>query len=270
MCCFKFTDLKESNNNNNNNSAGKTWCEIRRLHQKCETCLRFKRPPPRPVTGLPLASTFQECVGMDLKFYKGNILLHLVDHATRLSASTIISSKKPEEIIRGIFQNWISVYGTPGKFLTDNGGEFANHHFLSMCEGFNITVHTTAAESPWSNGLVERHNRTIAEMLDKMLSDTPCDMHIALAWCISAKNSLQNCHGFSPYQLAIGHNPTLPCAYSDRPPALNHEASTLLIKKNLDALHNAREAFIKSENSDRIRRALSHNVRTTSDAVYTT
>ena len=39
--------------------------------------------------------------------------------------------------------------------LVDNGGEFNNGEFTSLCENFNINIKTTAAESPWSNGLIE-------------------------------------------------------------------------------------------------------------------
>ena len=258
-------------------SAGSPWNQdedlktaIKKIDKNCKTCQVFKRPPPRPVTGLPMASTFQECVAMDLKFYKTHILLHLIDHATRLSASSVIPSKKPETIIQHIFKIWISVYGSAEKFLSDNGGEFCNQDFLNLCEAFNITVKTTSAESPWSNGLVERHNLTIAEMLDKVIEDTGCDIHIALAWCVNAKNSLQNVHGFSPYQLAIGTNPKLPSSLHDRPPALTHESANKVIKNNLDALHKAREAFIQAENSDRIKRALNHNTRTSSNHNYIT
>ena len=162
------------------------------------------------------------------------------------------------------------MYGSAEKFLSDNGGEFCNQDFLNLCEAFNITVKTTSAESPWSNGLVERHNLTIAEMLDKVIEDTGCDIHIALAWCVNAKNSLQNVHGFSPYQLAIGTNPKLPSSLHDRPPALTHESANKVIKNNLDALHKAREAFIQAENSDRIKRALNHNTRTSSNHNYIT
>ena len=107
-------------------------------------------------------------------------------------------------------------------------------------------------------------------MLDKVLEDTGCSMEIALAWCVNAKNSLQNVHGFSPYQLAIGTNPRLPTAFVDRPPALDFEPVSKMIKNNLHALHQAREAFIAAENSDRIRRALTHNIRSSNDYVYTT
>ena len=256
-------------------SAGEKWknntelkTEIKTITNECNTCQIFKKPPTRPVVGLPVASKFLECVAMDLKFYKKYILLHLIDHATHLSASAVIPSKKPETIIKKIFQIWISVYGLPEKFLSDNGGEFANQEFVNMCEATNINFKLTSAESPCSNGLVERHNLVLADMLDKILEETTSSIEIALAWAINAKNSLSNFHGFSPYQLAIGQNPTLPCAITDEPPALTHLPANEIIEQNLKSIHKAREAFIQSENSERIRRALNHNIRTYSDTKY--
>ena len=128
----------------------------------------------------------------------------------RLSASTIVPSKKPDVIIRAIFKSWIQIFGAPEKFLTDNGGEFANEHFQHMCEAMNIVVKTTAAQAPFSNGLVKRHNLILAEMLDKTLESSNLDFEVALAWCLNAKNSLANDHGFSLYQLVVGQNPNLP------------------------------------------------------------
>ena len=52
--------------------------------------------------------------------------------------------------------------GNQKKFSTDNEGEFANSQFLEMCGAMNITVKVTAAESPFSNGLVETYNMIIA------------------------------------------------------------------------------------------------------------
>ena len=102
-----------------------------------------------------MAASFQETVAVDLKFYRGIILLHLIDHCTCLSASTVIPNKNPDTIIKGIFNIWISVYSLAQKFLTDSGGEFANTEFTQLCESLGIT---TSAEAPWSNGLVERRN----------------------------------------------------------------------------------------------------------------
>ena len=71
-----------------------------------------------------------------------------------------------------------------------------NKDLLDLAEGFNINIHTTAAESPWSNGLCERHNALIADNVRKVMHDIDnCSIQVALAWALSAKNSLANIHG---------------------------------------------------------------------------
>ena len=215
-----------------------------------------------------MAAAFQECVAMDLRFYSGKILLHLMDHATRLSASTFVPSKEPNVIINAIFKSWIQIFGAPEKCLTDNGGEFANAEFLQMCEAMNITVKVTAAESPFSNGLVQRHSFIIANMMDKTLEESQFGLDLALSWCLNVKNSLTNVHGFSSFQLALGQNLRLPSTFIDKTPALTPSITSKILTENLAVLHKAREAFVAYENSDKIRRALSNNIRTPGDTKY--
>ena len=50
-----------------------------------------------------------------------------------------------------------------------------------MAESFNIRVMTTAAESPWSNGLREHHNAILTEMLLKIKEASVCDLNTALS-----------------------------------------------------------------------------------------
>ena len=144
-----------------------------------------------------------------------------------------------------------------------------NTEFLELADSCGINVATTGAEAPWSNGLVERHNLVISEMLHKILCEEKCNFELALLWAISTKNSLQNVHGFSPFQLALGQNPKLPTVISDNPQLLSgSECASKIFLENLTALHAAREAFIKAENSSKIRCALNNNIRSYVDNVY--
>ena len=100
--------------------AGKPWCnnqnlmeEINNVSSYCRTCKLYKKTPPIPIVGLPMAKEFQETVAMDLKFYNGKILVHLVDHSTRLSASSFIPDKNPDTNLTYIFKIWILVYWCP-------------------------------------------------------------------------------------------------------------------------------------------------------------
>ena len=248
---------------------------MKELDQSCDICLQYKKPKSRPFVGLSLAHDFNEMVAIDLKPFRGVYIFHMVDHATRYSAGAIINSKQKEVIIDKIFKDWISIFGTPKLFLSDNGGEFNNDIFREMGEQLNINVKTTSAESPWSNGIVEKHNGVIGNMMEKVLSDVGCSLEIALAWCLSAKNVLLNAYGYSPNQLVFGCNPNFPSFIENKLPALEGVTSSKLIASHLNVLHSARKRLIETESDEKLHQALRHKTRTstsmtdqTGDQVY--
>ena len=64
---------------------------------------------------------------MDLKEYSKNVwFLHLIDLATWYSAAAVIRSKGKDIRAKKLCQIWIAIFGSPHKFLSDNGGEFSN------------------------------------------------------------------------------------------------------------------------------------------------
>ena len=44
----------------------------------------------------------------------------------------------------------------------------------------NIQICTTIAESPWSNGLVERHNAVLGMTVSKVMKDVNCQLEVAV------------------------------------------------------------------------------------------
>ena len=83
--------------------------------------------------------------------------IHIIHVFSRLSNAQLIDNKKADTIIQ-VLLRWVSIYGVPPVVLTDNGGEFDNDHFRLMGGLYNIRTRTTAAHSPWSNEICERHN----------------------------------------------------------------------------------------------------------------
>ena len=187
------------------------------LPNSCEVWIRYKKTESRPIVGFTLGSYFNENIAINIKEINGNKVLHLIDHATRYSVRIRIPNKESSDIITAMFKHWITYFGILGSILTNNGREFNNQSFQDMAQNLNIIVHTTPAESPWSNGLNQWHNPILGEMVKKTLEDTHCNFEIALAWTISAKNRLHSVHGFSPNQLVFGWNPNLPSFQNDKP-----------------------------------------------------
>ena len=222
------------------------------VSKECETCQRLKKPPDRPVVGFPLATEFNEVVALDLKQLKSGIyVLHFIDHATRYSAGCIIRNKRKETIVDSILRQWIQWFGPTKKFLWDNGGEFFNDEVIELAERCNITILATAAESPWSNGVCERHNAIIAANIHKIRLDTGCSVEVALAWALCAKNCLANVHGFSPNQLVFGRNPNLPNILDNKAPANSVGKVCKTLEMHLNALNTARQEFVKPESSEK-------------------
>ena len=61
-----------------------------------------------------------------------------------------------------------------------------------------------------------------------------------------------------------------PNAESKKLPALEDVTCSKLVAENLSAMHDARQAFIKSESDEKLRRAFQYQVRTSSEVKYAT
>ena len=236
----------------------------------CATCVKYKRKNARPVVGMLLSKEFNGTLAMDLKQYEKRYILHIIDLATRYSNAVMIESKKKEVIVEKIITAWINIFGVPDRILSDNGGEFNNDELQNMSENLNIEITTTAAESPWSNGVCERRNTVIGNMINKIKNETDCTTEVALAWAINAKNYLHNVYGFSPSQLVFGKNPNLPTVLNDKLPSLEGKTSSEVVATHINVKHEARKAFIECEASEKIRRALRHNIRESTTMVFQT
>ena len=132
----------------------------------------------------------------------------------------------------------------------------------------HIAVKTTGAESPWSNGITERHNGIIGNMVDKILHDQNYPVELALAWAVSEKNSLSNVFGYSPNQLVFGKNPNLLSVLTDEPPALENFTSSQVVADHLNAISAARKSFVEAESSDKLKRALATKIRPATSLIY--
>ena len=218
---------------------------LQEFSAKCDVCLKYKRKNPRPVAGLSLAKEFNDVIAIDLKPLNNIHILHLIDLSTRYSNAVVVRSKHKGVIVKNVLQRWIALFGAPNKILSDNGGEFNNQELQDMSKNLNIEVMTTAAESPWSNGVCGRHNAVIGDMVTKIVAETKCPLEIALAWAVNAKISLHNVYGYSPNQLVFGRNPNLPSAINDTPPALRSPTSSEAVAKNLNALHEACKVLLR-------------------------
>ena len=240
---------------------------IEKTLEACQACKSAKRRNPKPVSSLPLATRFNQVISMDLhQLQPGKYYLHIIDLFSRFSVAGILHDKKSTTIIEIFLDRWLSIFGKPSDgIFTDNGGEFNNREFRDLCENLDIKCLTSAAYSPFSNGICERHNGTLSLMLEKVkqefptLSDQAC-----LSYCCQAKNSLYNNKGFTPSQIAIGASPSLAPIMDNTLSSLDGVSISQTVSAHISALNSARNEYLKAECSERLRKALKHNVRPSS------
>ena len=237
--------------------------EVENISENCITCLKYKQPFHRPVVCAPLATAFNEMLGIDLKTWGKQYFLVIVDIATRFCGACVTQDKLSSTIVKGLFLSWIAIFGPPKKIISDNGGEFSNAEMRTFSEAFSIKLINTAAESPWSNGVVERLNGILGKLVVKVLDDVKCDTEVALAWAVAARNAYYNHSGYSPNQLVFGFNPSMPNIYNSKPPGLKRVSTSEMIEKLHEAKRVAMEEFVKFDSCDRLKRALAKNVRRT-------
>lgn len=233
------------------------------VQAKCDVCKMYAKTPARPVVAMPMAKKFNEKVAMDLKKWGDRWILYLIDMWSRLTISVFIDRKRPQDVIEKIMTHWIGAgYGVMGAVMTDNGGEFHADEMREIASILNVEVCTSAAYSPFQNGLCERGHAVTDMMLHKLVAECPnTPVEVLLCWANMARNSLQMWNGFSSHQLVFGQNPNLPNIMTDKIPALEGSTSSEILAEHLNALHQARRAFIQSEAEERIRRALRSKVR---------
>ncbi|XP_057309261.1 uncharacterized protein LOC130647426 [Hydractinia symbiolongicarpus] len=63
-------------------------------------------------------------------------------------------------------------------------------------------------------------------------------------------------------------NPNIPCILTNKPPAMESKTASQVVAKNLNAMHAARRAYIENESSEKIRRALRHQIRPSGNVKY--
>ena len=233
------------------------------LEKNCEGCILKKRAPCKPAASIPMADSFNQVVGMDLKLYHdGTIILYMIDFWSKFMQARIVKSKKPEDIVAAVLEGWISHYGCFRATLHDNGGEFIGAAFTEMCDLLGIEDKTGAAHSPWSYGLVEKHHAVVDKTFESLCRDFPqYKKQTLIQWAITIKNSTTTATGWSPNQVIFGTNPVLPSLVEANPAMMKEEVVSKTLMENFNALNAARVRYNEALADNQVKKMLKSKLR---------
>ena len=114
--------------------------------------------------------------------------------------------------VAGIFvHHFVSHFVVPDILHTDQGRNFESTLLKEVCKSLGIVKTRTAPYHPQSDGLVERFNRTLLNLLSLAASENEqeWDLHlpmVMLAYCTSVQEST----GCTPFYLMFGREARLP------------------------------------------------------------
>ena len=132
---------------------------------------------------------------------KAKYILTMVDHFTRLADAIPITSKRSEEVARGILELALR-HGTPRKILSDRGGEFQSRLTAALYQDMRLKGIRTSGYAPQTNGKVERFHRTLGNILSTLVSREGDDWDVNLPLAIFAYNTqVHSATGYTPFFL---------------------------------------------------------------------
>ncbi|GFX44640.1 transposon Tf2-6 polyprotein [Trichonephila clavipes] len=180
----------------------------------CRECQRRKsvpqRPPGRLVPIPPAIAPFHR-IGIDLlgifpKSAHGNKwIIVYTDYSTRYAITKALPTAEVDEIAKFLLEEIVLRHGAPRVIITDRGAVFRSRLVSSLVDLCNIDHRFTTAYHPQTNGLTERFNKTLADMLSMYVDVEQKNWDEILPFVTFAYNTAkQETTGFTPFYLLHG------------------------------------------------------------------
>ena len=85
------------------------------------------------------------------------------------------SQSRGTTVERVLVEEFVARFGIPRQIHSDQGRNFESKVFQEMCKSLGMDKTRTMPLHPQSDGMVERFNRTIEEMLSKFVTENQRD-----------------------------------------------------------------------------------------------
>nr|GFA57421.1 reverse transcriptase domain-containing protein [Tanacetum cinerariifolium] len=96
---------------------------------------------------------------------KVKFLIVAMDYFTKWIEAKAVATITGGQVKKFVWDNIVCRFGIPREIISDNGKQFADNPFKDWCDKLKITQHFASVKHPQSNGLVERANRSLGEVI---------------------------------------------------------------------------------------------------------
>ncbi|MEM7284290.1 MAG: DDE-type integrase/transposase/recombinase, partial [Pseudomonadota bacterium] len=186
---------------------------------QCVKCATRKNPSKKtryPLQPLPVDGPFDriavDYLGPLPQTEKGNrYLLVFSDYLTKWPEVFPTADQTAETVARLLTEQVICRHSAPRQLLSDRGTNFLSKLVKEICRMCDTRKLNTTSYHPQTDGLVERFNRTLLDMLAKMVDADQKNWDTHLPFCLFAyRTARQASTEQSPFALLYGRPPRLP------------------------------------------------------------
>jgi len=228
-----------------------------RVHKKCVSCVvcasvkgqGFIGKPP--LVSIPVGGIF-ECVGMDfveldLSSSGNRYALVFQDYLSKWPEVYAVVNRKAETVAQCLL-DLIWKHGGPSRMIHDRAAEFLSNVLQETALLIGIEQLPTSGGHPQTDRLVERFNRTLKQMLQKLVRKSGKDWEKKLGPVLFAyRTTPHSSSGETPFYLVNGRDPTLPSALNFSVPKVKYPVIETEFGKELAReLKSARELAKKT------------------------
>ncbi|PIK51181.1 Retrovirus-related Pol polyprotein from transposon [Apostichopus japonicus] len=122
-----------------------------------------------------------------------------------------LKDQSAETVADTLVTDFVSRFGVPKQIHTDQGRNFESNLFKELCQLLGVDKTRTTPYHPQSDGMVERFNRTLEEMLAKVVDSDQKNWDKCIPLVMMAyRSSIHESTGHSPAEMMLGREIPLP------------------------------------------------------------
>ena len=187
--------------------------ELQNFVRHCQVCAQAKLDPNHKKAPLqtinvnePFVFWAMDYMGPLPETTQGNKhLLVVMDHFTKWCEVFPTKDQRAKTVAEILVSKIFSRFGPPTVIHSDQGRNFESNLMQEVCCLMGIHKSRTSAYHPQCDGLVERQNRTLQDMLSGYVSQHQYDWDRWVDLVAYAYNtSVHSATGYSPYEMVFG------------------------------------------------------------------
>jgi len=187
-------------------------CKVCQAYEMRKGVPRVAADLPRIVPNRPWASVYIDAVGPLPRGEGGyQYILVAIDHFTRYAEVKAVRRLTAETFVDWMRYDLINRWGPMARVTTDRGSNFMSDIAQAVYQAVGVERHRVTAWRPQANGLVERFNGTLKQLMKAYAEETGSKWPTAItSYAYAYNTAVHSATGYTPFYMMHGWEAKLP------------------------------------------------------------